>query len=36
MHIGFWWDIQKEGDHWEDQDIGEWIILGGSWRGEMR
>jgi hypothetical protein len=22
MHIGYCWESQKEGDHWEDQDIG--------------
>jgi hypothetical protein len=22
------WESQREGDHWEDQDIGGWIILG--------
>jgi hypothetical protein len=22
MHIGYWWDSQKERDHWEDQGVG--------------
>jgi hypothetical protein len=22
MHIGHWWESQKEGDHQEDQDVG--------------
>jgi hypothetical protein len=27
MHRGYWCKIQKEGDHWEDHDVGVWIIL---------
>jgi hypothetical protein len=27
MHIGYWWEIQKERDHWEDQDVSRWTIL---------
>jgi hypothetical protein len=24
---GYWWEIQKERDHWEDKDVGGWTIL---------
>jgi hypothetical protein len=27
MHIGYWWESQKEKDHYEDQDVCGWIIL---------
>jgi hypothetical protein len=27
MHIGYWSESQKEIDHYEDQDLGVWIIL---------
>jgi hypothetical protein len=27
MHIGYWWESQKERAHWEDQDVGGWTIL---------
>jgi hypothetical protein len=27
MHIGYWWESQKERDHWEYQDVGGWTIL---------
>jgi hypothetical protein len=27
MHIGYWWESQKEKDYCEEQDIGGSIIL---------
>jgi hypothetical protein len=27
MHIGFWWESQKERDQWEDLDVGMRITL---------
>jgi hypothetical protein len=27
MHIGYWWESQKERDHYEDQDVFGWITL---------
>jgi hypothetical protein len=27
VHIGSWWEIQKERDRWEDQGVGGWTIL---------
>jgi hypothetical protein len=27
MHIGYWWESQKERDHYEDQEVCGWIIL---------
>jgi hypothetical protein len=26
MHIGYWSESQKERDHYEDQDVGRWVI----------
>jgi hypothetical protein len=27
MHRGYWWEIEKERDHWQDQNVGGWTIL---------
>jgi hypothetical protein len=27
MHVGYWWESEKERDHWEGQNVGGWIIL---------
>jgi hypothetical protein len=29
--MGYWWESQKERDHWENQDVGGWTIL--KWIG---
>jgi hypothetical protein len=29
LYIGYGWEIQKEIRQYEDQDVGEWIILKG-------
>jgi hypothetical protein len=32
-HIGYWWESQSESDHYENQDVGGWIILEIGWGG---
>jgi hypothetical protein len=27
IHIGYWWESQKERKHWKDQDVGGWTVL---------
>jgi hypothetical protein len=27
MHKGFWWESQKDGDHYGNLDVDGWIIL---------
>jgi hypothetical protein len=27
MKIWYWWESQKERDHWEEQGIGGWTII---------
>jgi hypothetical protein len=33
--VGYWWESQKEINHWEDQDIGGRIILNGCRRDRI-
>jgi hypothetical protein len=36
--MDYWWESQRERDHYEDQDVGGWIILGWileRWDGVM-
>jgi hypothetical protein len=33
MHIGFWWESQKERDHWEDLDVGGMDLREIGWGG---
>jgi hypothetical protein len=27
MHVGYWWESQKERDRKENHDVGGWILL---------
>jgi hypothetical protein len=27
MRIGYWWESQKEREHYEDKDVGRWTII---------
>jgi hypothetical protein len=33
MHVGYWWENQKEKDHWDDRDLGGWTIA--KWNLEI-
>jgi hypothetical protein len=33
MHIGYWFERQKERDHWEDQDVGGMDLGEIGWDG---
>jgi hypothetical protein len=26
IHIGYWWESQKERNYWEDRDVAGWAI----------
>jgi hypothetical protein len=34
VHIGYWWENQKESDHWKYKDVGGWIILQWIFEGK--
>jgi hypothetical protein len=27
MHVGYWWESQKERNHWEDRGVFGWTIF---------
>jgi hypothetical protein len=33
MHIGYWWESWKEGDHWEDHDNIKMYLREKGWDG---
>jgi hypothetical protein len=32
VHVGYWWESRKGGDHWESQGVGGWTVL--KWNSE--
>jgi hypothetical protein len=30
IHVGYWLEAQKEKGHWDDENLGEWIIKTNS------
>jgi hypothetical protein len=36
MYVKFWWESQKEGDHYEDLDVGLRIIILEKWDRVVR
>jgi hypothetical protein len=33
IHIGYWWESRKEGDHWKDQDNIKLDLRQTGWYG---